>query len=253
VVLPAWHVQSVDRAVDLLQAVAASGGAGAGTVALGEACGLNRATAWRILSTLESRGLVSCDRSSNRWTIAAGLVEIVHASGHATVLRDARQVLEDLAQETGETAAMAVLRNGDLWVVDEVAPASIVAVHWAGRSMSLHSTSTGKALLAWSRPEEVKALLPSRLRRFNDATITSRAALKEELARTRERGYATCRGEFDRSAWGVSAPVLDVSGRLVAVLSIWGPGERISEQRFPALGRSASLAAQRLSTVRYAG
>jgi DNA-binding IclR family transcriptional regulator len=249
VVSPAWRVQSVDRAVHLLQAVGSAGGPGAGTVALGEACGLNRATAWRILSTLESHGLVACDRSTNRWTIGSGLVEIARTSGLDAVLRDAHSVLERLAEETGETAALAVLRRGDLVCVDQAAPASIVAANWSGRTMSLHATSSGKVLLAWSQEEEMKGLLPRRLQRFSDATITDRALLREDLGNARERGYATCRGEFDTSAWGVAAPVLEHDGRLLAVLSIWGPPDRVDTIRFPALAAAVMKAARRLSAV----
>jgi DNA-binding IclR family transcriptional regulator len=246
---PAWRVQSVDRAVHLLEAVAQAGGAGAGTVALGQSCGLNRATAWRILSTLESHGLVACDRSTNHWTIGSGLVEIARTSGLDVLLREAHDLLEKLAEETGETAALAVLRQGDLVCVDEAAPASIVAATWSGRTMSPHATSAGKVLLAWSPEEVMESFLPRRLRRFSDATITDRASLREDLALTRERGYATCRGEFDTSAWGVAAPVLEHSGRLLAVLSIWGPPDRIDAARFPALGAAVIEAARRLSMV----
>ena len=249
VVAPAWRVQSVDRAAHLLHAVAAASGPAAGTVALGEACGLNRATAWRILSTLESHGLVACDRTTNQWTIGDGLAMIVRTSGLDAVLREAHAVLEDLAARMGETAALAVLRQGELVCVDEVVPASVVAANWSGRTMSLHATSTGKVLLAWSSEEELKTLLPRRLQRFSDTTITTRVALRQDLACTRKRGYATCRGEFDPSAWGVSAPVLAPDGRLLAVLSIWVPRDRIDDQRFPALGQAVIDAARRLSAV----
>jgi len=241
-----WRVQSVDRAVHLLRAVAASGGAGAGTVALGEACGLNRATAWRILSTLEAHGLVACDRTTNQWTIGNGLGDIVRTSGLDAVIHNAHQVLERLAVQTGETAALAVLRDGALVYVDEVAPASIVSAAWSGRTMSLHATSTGKVLLAWSPDEDMTVLLPRRLKRYTDTTITDRPTLRKELEIARERGYATCSGEFDSSAWGVSAPVLDQSGRLLAVLSIWGPGDRVDPGRFPALGKAVKAAVKRL-------
>lgn len=247
--VPAWRVQSIDRAVHLLRAVAAAGGgAGSGTVALGEACGINRATAWRILSTLESHGLVTCDRPDYHWTIGAGLADIVRSSGLDTTLRDTHDVLEKLALQTGETASLAVLRQGILVYVDEVAPASVVAANWFGRAMSLHATSTGKVLLAWSSESERAGLLPRRLVGFTPSTITDRATLREELAQTRRQGYAVCRGEFDESAWGVSAPVLDGGGRLLAVLSIWGPRDRVPESRFAALGEVVSDAARHLKT-----
>ena len=106
-------------------------------------------------------------------------------------------------------------------------------------------------LLAFSGPDEVRELLSlprgGRLQRFTAATITSRAALAEELVRTRERGFSVCRGEFEESAWGVSAPVLDVAGRPVAVLSIWGPPERITAKRFDGLGDLAVAGAEELA------
>ena len=245
---PAWRVQSVDRAVQLLRAVAgARGGAGSGTVALGDACGLNRATAWRILSTLESHGLVTCDRVANQWTIGAGLVDIVRASGLDAVLRDAHATLEQLAAATGETASLAVLRQGALVYADEVVPASPVAANWSGREVSLHATSTGKVLLAWSDPHQREELLTRRRECFTDTTVTDVEELRHELSLTRSRGWAQCRGEFDEQAWGVSAPVLDHAGRLLAVLSIWGPRDRIPEDRLPGLGEVVRAAADSLS------
>ncbi len=139
-----------------------------------------------------------------------------------------------------------MLRRGRLVYVDEAAPASIVAANWSGRSVSLHATSTGKVLLAWSSDAERAALLPRRLQRFTDTTLTDRTTLQQELAHCRERGYATCRGEFDASAWGVSAPVLDAGGRLLAVLSVWGPPVRVTPERFAALGAAATAAARHL-------
>ena len=160
------RVQSVDRAVWLLRAVADAGPAGSPTAALGEACGLNRATAWRILTTLESHGLVVSDRASGRWSLGPGLVDIARTAGSEVVLRDVHAVLDRLAHQTGETAALAVVRQGALTYVEEVAPAAIVSTSWSGQWVSLHATSTGKVLLAWSTEEELARLLPRRLKRF---------------------------------------------------------------------------------------
>ena len=241
------RVQSVDRAIRLLRAVADAGSGGAATVALGESCGLNRATAWRILSTLESHGIVVSDRPTGHWTLGPGLVDIARSAGSDVVLRDVHEVLKRVALQTGETAALAVLREGALTYVDEVFPSAIVSASWSGQAVSLHATSTGKVLLAWSTQEELARLLPRRLKRFTDTTITDRATLRAELDHTRERGYATCHGESDPIAWGVSAPVLDRTGRLLAVLSIWGPPPRVSPERFPALGAIAVAAATKMA------
>ena len=230
-------MQSVDRAARLLRAVAAAGSDGAGTVALGEACDLNRATAWRILSTLETHrprasttASPGCGRSARAPSASSA------RPGHDVLLHDTREVLERLALQTGETAALAVPRNGGLSYVEEVAPPAVVAAPWGNQPISLHATSTGKVLLAWSSDEVVDRLLPRRLERFTDSTITDRDALLADLELVRQRGYACCDAEYDPAAGGVSAPVLDAAGRLLAVVSVWGPPPRVAPARFPVLG-----------------
>lgn len=235
------HVQSVERAAALLRAVAASSGPSTTASALAETVGLNRTTTWRLLSTLEQQRLVSLDRRTGWYTLGFGLLDLAGRAGGDSLAQAARSVLERIAGQTGETAALAVLRDRVLTYVAEAQAGAIVSVTVQGRPVSLHATSTGKALLAFSEADVVKELLQlshgGRLQRFTASTITSRAALTRELARTKERGYSECRGEFDESAWGVSAPVLDAVGRPVAVLSIWGPPERVTSKRFASLGR----------------
>ena len=83
--------------------------------------------------------------------------------------------------------------------------------------------------------------------RYTPSTITSLTTLEKELAITRECGYAVCRGEFESTAWGVSAPVLDLAERPVAVVSVWGPSERLTEDRFEALGTLAIAGAAEIA------
>ena len=149
--------------------------------------------------------------------------------------------------ETGETAALAVRRNGGLSYVDEVAPPTVVAARWGNQPISLHATSTGKVLLAWSEADVVDRLLPPRLERFTDSTLTDLDSLRADLALVRKRGYACCDGEFDPAACGVSAPVLDATGRLLAVVSVWGPPPRVAPDRFPVLGPLTMEAAARMA------
>ena len=246
----ASRVQSVERAAALLRAVAAATGTSASATALAETVGLNRTTTWRILSTLEEQRLVSLDRQTGWYSLGIGLIDLAGQAGGA-LARSARAVLHRVAVRTGETAALALLRDGALTYVAEDSARAVVSVGWQGQEIAMHATSTGKALLAFSDPDEVRGLLGAspggRLPRHTQATIFSVTALEEELERTRRRGYAICRGEFETTAWGVSAPVLDTSGRPAAVLSIWGPGDRIPEDRFPELGEIALSAAAELA------
>jgi DNA-binding IclR family transcriptional regulator len=237
------RIQSVDRAIDLLLAVAAAGPADAGVPALAKACGLNRATAWRLLKTLQARGLVTVD-VSGRYTLGVTAVELGGAAGPDALIAAAHPVLERMCAQTGETASLAMPVVGGLTYVDEVTPPAVLTASWLGRTVPLHATSTGKALLAFLPPAELRRVLPSALHGFTDTTITAAMALDAELVATRSRGYGTCAGELESALYGVSAPVLDRSGRPLAVLSIWGPKDRVPEERFAELGPIAVAAAR---------
>jgi DNA-binding IclR family transcriptional regulator len=237
------RIQSVDRAIDLLLAVAAAGPTDAGVPALAKACGLNRATAWRLLKTLQARGLVTVD-VSGRYTLGVTAVELGGAAGPDALIAAAHPVLERMCAQTGETASLAMPGVGGLTYVDEVTPPAVLTASWLGRTVPLHATSTGKALLAFLPPAELRRVLPSALHGFTDTTITAAMALDAELVATRSRGYGTCAGELESALYGVSAPVLDRSGRPLAVLSIWGPKDRVPEQRFAELGPIVVAAAR---------
>ncbi len=244
------HVQSVARAAALLRAVASASGPDASAAALAEQVGLNRTTTWRILSTLERERLVSLDRRTGWYSLGFDLIDLAGDVGGA-LARSASAVLRRVAVATGETAALALLRHGALAYVTEVTAGAVVTAAWVGREVSMHATSTGKVLLAFSDPDDVRALLAlphgGRLPRFTPSTITSFARLTEELDEARVRGYAVCRGEFETTAWGVSAPVINRSGRPLAVLSVWGPSDRLTAERFPALGEVAVAAAAEIA------
>ena len=246
------RIQSVDRAIDLLLAVAAAVPADASVPALSRTCGLNRATAWRLLKTLQARGMVTVDGATGRYSLGLTALELANAAGPDAVIAVAHPVLEQTCAQTGETASLAMPGMGGLTYIDEVTPSAVLTASWLGRSVPLHATSTGKALLAFLPPGEVRRVLADDLRAFTDSTITTSDALAAELAATRARGYGTCAGELESALYGVSAPVLDRTGRPLAVLSIWGPQDRVTEQRFAELGAVAVRAARRVGAARLA-
>ena len=105
------RVQSVDRALRLLDGVAAAAPLGETAAALAAQCDINRATAWRLLGTLEAHGLVERDPTSNRYTIGLALVRMSAAAGYDGLVRKTRHVLERVSSQTGETADIAVAGN----------------------------------------------------------------------------------------------------------------------------------------------
>jgi DNA-binding IclR family transcriptional regulator len=241
----AQRVQSVARAAELLKAL----GTPATVFELADRCGLNRSTAWRILATLEDEGLVERDPATGRYAVGYALVALAAGAGHEPLVRRAHGPLRALAQACAETASLAVPRALQLVYVDQVQAPHVMAANWLGRPTPLHATSTGKAFLAWLPADEIGAALPARLARFTATTLTTRAALRAELAGVRERGYAVSRGELEPALWGVSAPVLD-GGRVLAVVSVWGTEARIRARGLDVLAeRTAATAAEIAAAV----
>ena len=244
------RVQSVDRALNLLDAVAAASPRGETAAALAARCDINRATAWRLLGTLEAHGLVERDPSTNRYKVGLALIRMSAAAGYDGLVRRARPILERVSEQTGETAALAIAGLHGVTYVGEAAPQSVLAVSWLAREVPLHATSTGKAFLAWLPQDEAIGMLDTPLPGFTDTTVTDSELLLAELTKTRARGYAECAGEFEATLYGVSAPVLNATdARPVAIFSIWGPVNRVPVTRFAEFGPIAAEAAIEISAV----
>jgi len=241
-------IQSVDRAAALLKAVANS--REPLTVAeLAARCGLNRSTAWRLLATLDSQGLVERDPVTQRYSVGYAIFQIAAAGDHDALVRRAHPVLQLLANDTGETVNLAVAKRFNLVYVHQVEAPQIMSPNWLGRSVALHATSSGKAFLAWLPKEERDVLVPAKLERFTDTTLTQRRQLEEELEAVRRNGYSICVGELEETLFGASAAVLNERERPVAIVSVWGPQHRVPAERLPEIGRKARAAAGEIKTL----
>jgi DNA-binding IclR family transcriptional regulator len=239
------RIQSLDRAVALLRAIAAAEPGEATLQSLAEDTGLKRSTAWRLLATLEHHGLV--DRLGGGYAIGYTAAQLATASTVEAVVRRSHPVLERIATLSGETANLALARGLGLYYVDQAVSHHIVSTSWLGRHVPLHATSSGKAFLAWLSEPELAEVLADALPAYTPATITDCEALRADLAESRARGYAVCTGELEPDSYGVSAPVLDQAGRPVAAVAIWGPLIRVPPHRFGALGEIAIGAAAEIA------
>ncbi len=245
---PGSSVQSVDRAVTLLRAIAASPHP-ATVWELATRSGINRSTAWRLLSTLEAHGLVERDPLTQRYAIGYTALQLAAGAGHDGLARRVRPILERVAQASGESVMLAAARRFSLVYVDQVNPPGVPWPDWLGRTLPLHATSSGKVFLAWLPEDERDAVLPAQLPAYTQRTITDRARLERALADIRRAGYGSCVGEFEEFSSGVSAAVLDSAMRPVVIVNLWGPSQRLTRDRLRTLGRLALKTVHEISLV----
>ncbi len=241
-------MQSVDRAAQLLKAIAANPHP-ATVWELARQCGINRSTAWRLLGTLEHHGLVERDPVTQRYTIGYTAIQLASAANYDALARRVRPILQRVAEVTGESVTLAAARRFSLVYVDQVDPPNVPCPNWLGRPIPLHATSSGKVFLAWLPDEEREAVLPPHLEPYTTSTIIDRARLERVLAMIRRDGYGTCIGEYEEFSNGVSAAALDHLTRPAVIVNIWGPSQRVTRQRLPSLGRMALKAAHEISLV----
>jgi DNA-binding IclR family transcriptional regulator len=240
-------VQSVDRAMRILEILARDGEAGVTEVA-GE-LGVHKSTASRLLSALDSRELVTQDAARGKFRLGVGIVRLAGAaSARLDVLQESRAVCRMLAHEVGETVNLAILSGCDALYLDQAAgPAALSPHNWAGQRIPLHATSDGKFLLAWRPEAELASCLAPPLARFTERTITAAAEFPALLAEVRRRGYATAVDELEAGLTAIAAPVRNAEGTVIASVSASGPSFRLPATRIPAVTTAVRQAADEVS------
>ena len=232
----AGGLQSVDRALNVLELLARWGDGGVSEVAA--ELDVHKSTAFRLLGALESHGLVEQTEDRGKYRLGFGLVRLAGAvSGRMDITKQARPVAERLANEIGETVNIAVLREHYAVNVDQaLGPAAVTTQNWVGQLTPLHATSSGKVLLAHvDGPERGHLVRAMRLSAFTADTITSLGELEKELDKVLENGYATTVGEYEDGLNAVAVPLLAADGTVVAALSASGPSYRFTEARMEKL------------------
>jgi DNA-binding IclR family transcriptional regulator len=231
-------VRAVERALDILLCFTAEH-PDLSLTQIAERVGIHKSTAHRLLATLESRRFVSRYPSNGTYHLGLRFIEMASVVLEASDLRRwARPYLERLAAESGETVDLAVLDGTSVVYLDVVqSPQPVKIAAQVGRRLPVTCTATGKAFLAHMPESEVRVLLEAGLPKYTDLTMLSPEELLEDLAQTRQRGFAISVQEFEKDINAVAAPLLDAGQSPVAAVAIVGPSYRLAEQRMLDLGQ----------------
>jgi DNA-binding IclR family transcriptional regulator len=247
----AGGVQSVDRALTLLEILVRRGEAGVSQLAA--EIDVHKSTAFRLLGVLESRGLVQQSADRGKYRLGFGLVRLAGAvSGQLDVTQQGRPIYERLADEFGETVNIAVLRQNYAVNVDQVHGASTVTVqNWVGNLTPLHVTASGRVLLAAVDDLRRTALIEAvGLERFTPNTVTSTSELETILDEVRDAGYSIVVEEYEVGLNAMAAPIFGPGGRVLAAVSVSGPAFRftpdVMQMAVPVLVRSAAAISEQL-------
>jgi DNA-binding IclR family transcriptional regulator len=236
------HVEAVLKAFSILEFFEA--GSTLSLRQISEETGLNKSRIMRLCGSLISMGYLQYGPETGSYQLGAKILSLANLyKRHNSILSVGRPVLRELVEQTGETATLSkrvdTHRVGLLWE-DGLHPVRF-ASNTEGKILRLSVGSAGKVLLAYSPEEIVEQVLnlPEFSRPLTRQSICDPDLFREELSRTRQRGYGSSFGERTDGSASLSAPVRDSSGRVCSAMSVIGPIQRFSdgqhEKYLPAL------------------
>jgi len=222
-------IQSVDRALDILEALARNGKMSLAELSL--KTDLNASTCHHLVGTIGRRGYITQDADTRRYSLGSKIFQLSEArASQINLIELAMPFLARLNRKTGEAVHLVMIEGTELITVAKLGSLHAVKVDSAtGRSDAPHATAAGKAILAWLPPMRIDEILDARgMERFTAETITSRRALIEELRLVRRYGYSEDREEFEPGVHCIGAAIRSHKGAVIGSISLSIPTMRVS-------------------------
>ena len=247
-----YTIQSVSHALDILEAFTRTEDE-LGVTELSKRLSLHKNNVFRLLATLEHRGYIEQNRATENYRLGPKTLQIgAIFIEQRECRRQARPILENLMNTSGETAVVAVLRGNKVIYMDSVETNRTVrAISRVGAMLPAHCTAVGKMQLSFLPAPEIERLYPeTNLATLTDKSIKTRDGLMAELKKTSERGYAIEHEEADIDVRSIAVPAKDFSKNVIAAVGIVAPTHRLTDERMQKDGLIAMVqeAGKALST-----
>lgn len=194
---------------------------------------INMPQTLRMVSTLESCGMLSRDPDSKRYSLGIKLFYLGMLVRNQLDLREVVQpYLRQLVDKTQETARLVVPDSVEPVCIDLVSSPRPIRIHAEiGQRMPWNAATPGKIMLAYfdeARREEI--LQRNIFRKFTRHTVTDPDVLRSQLDKIREQGYYVSIGELtSEDSCGIGAPIFDADDQIVGVITVVGPAQRLDQ------------------------
>ena len=227
-----YIIQSVSHALDVLEEFRGDIDE-LGVTELSKKLKLHKNNVFRILATLQSRNYIEQNKANENYRLGIKCLELgqtfIQQRG---MLKQAKPILHELAEKSGETAYVSILRANDVVYLDSVeASTTVRVVSRLGLHMPIHATAAGKAILAYESEEEIRKRFNREMPRFTPHTLATIDDLLANLKVARERGYAADLEEFEDGLRCIAAPIRDYTRKVIGALSISGPAHRLTDEK----------------------
>jgi DNA-binding IclR family transcriptional regulator len=240
---------AVERALNILEDIAHRP-EGLSNSEISRKLAIPKSSASYILRTLERRGYLRRDAETGRYKLGLKILSLGgDAQSNLDIADVALPFLRSLVERVHLTAHLAVLDQGEAVYIEKVeAPGFFRVNTWVGRRMYLHSTSVGKALLAWLPKQEIEAIVRQQgMKKRTPKTIITMSRLLADLELVREQGYAVDDEENSLGARCLGAPISDAVGNVTAALGVSGTLTQVDEENLPKIVEALKETARRIS------
>lgn len=247
--LKSYNVRAVERAMQILCSFQGQH-ATMGVSEVAQATGLHKATAHRILMTLVNTGFLERTSDGDRFRLGLRLMELgLGALRTLDFRRAAFPYMQQLVERFEESCTLSVWDRGQMLYVEVVYSEHDLTIGArVGRHLPVHCTASGKVLLALLPPKVTEPIICGPLTAYTEKTITSPDRLREELHLVRTQGYAIAYEEFEMGIGAISVPIHDITGKVMAAMSIAFPTSRLKVDRIPEIAQALLEAASAIST-----
>ena len=217
-------VQSLDRGIQILLILAEHNSAS--ITELAEALGVDKSTASRLAETLRQRDMVRVDPETKKFRLGFRILHLGEAlKDNLNVIAIARPMLLSLSAQINESVHFCAYSNNSVYVMDQVRSSKNYALlATVGMIEPLHCSSVGKCILAYRRPDTIRALLEDyTFTKYTEKTIVSKETLLAHLETIRQAGYALDDEEMAPGVLCIAVPVYDYRNSVRYSIGVSGP------------------------------
>lgn len=194
-----------------------------------EELGYPKSTAFRILNTLEKGNFIEKNPDNHRYSLGFQFFRLGSIFQSQLDLRSvALPIMKRLVEETSETIELNIIDELSRVCIEKIdSPLDVRNFVRVGERKPLHLGASGKILLAYLSSQEREKVIPQ-LENKHDVQLTH---LRAELKKIQEQGYSFTKGERVPGSFAIAAPIINVSGELVASITLAGPIQRLSAEK----------------------
>src|SRR6056297_1190745 len=225
-------MNSVEKTIEILNCLSNAQGS-LGVTEISSKLSIPKSTIHRLLSILLRHSIVSKDKETSKYMLGVQLLKYSNSFYNSFDLQsNSKQILKQACNKTGLTTFLSIWQDGRGVCIDSISTSRNPNSHHlfveVGKIMPFHCASSAKILLANQSPEEIfRVVNQDALRKYTYKTIVDPIKIIKHLNEIKSKGFAICDEELEEGIRGVSAPIKNINGKVVASITITGLVSRI--------------------------